>query len=58
MYKRKKAVIINLPAIAARLQELADRRGVGLTPHAVAVDRALAPKRTSSYPVGMSQRCR
>ena len=26
MYKRKKAVIINLPAIAARLQELADRR--------------------------------
>ena len=42
MYKWKKAIIINLPAIAAKLQELADRCGVGLTPHAVAVDGALA----------------
>jgi hypothetical protein len=42
MYKWKKAVIINLPAIAAKLQELADRGGVGLPPHAVAIDRALA----------------
>jgi hypothetical protein len=28
--------------IAAKLEELADRGGVGLTPHAVAIDRALA----------------
>jgi hypothetical protein len=30
------------PAVAAKLEELADRGRVGLTPHAVALDRALA----------------
>jgi hypothetical protein len=38
----KKAVIVDLHAIAAKLEELADRGGVGSTPHAVAIDRALA----------------
>jgi hypothetical protein len=41
-YEWKKAVIVDQPAIAAKLEELADRGGVGLTPHAVAIDRALA----------------
>jgi hypothetical protein len=42
LYEWKKAVIVERPAIAAKLEELADRGGVGLTPHAVAIDRALA----------------
>jgi hypothetical protein len=42
LYEWKKAVIVDQPAIAAKLEELADRGGVGLTPHAVAIDRALA----------------
>ena len=42
MYKWKKAVIADQPASAAKLEEPADRGGVGLTPHAVAIDRALA----------------
>jgi hypothetical protein len=37
----RKAIVVDLPAIAAKLEELADRGGVGLTPHAVAVERAL-----------------
>jgi hypothetical protein len=32
----------NQAAVAAKLEDLADRGGVGLTPHAVAVDRAQA----------------
>jgi hypothetical protein len=35
-------VVVDLPAIATKLEDLADRGGVGLTPHAVAIDRALA----------------
>jgi hypothetical protein len=42
LYEWKKAVIADQPAIAAKLEELADRGDVGLTPHAVAVERALA----------------
>jgi hypothetical protein len=42
LYEWKKAVIVGPPAIAAKLEELADRGGVGLTPHSVAIDRALA----------------
>jgi hypothetical protein len=41
IYEWKKAVIVDPPAIVAKLEELADRGGVGLTPHAVAIDRAL-----------------
>jgi hypothetical protein len=41
LYEWKKAVIADPPAIAAKLEDLADRGGVGLTPHAIAVDRAL-----------------
>jgi hypothetical protein len=42
MYEWKRAVIADLPASAAKLEELADRGGFALTPHAVAIDRALA----------------
>jgi transposase len=42
LYEWKKAVIVDPPAIAAKLEELADRGGVGLTPHQIAIDRALA----------------
>jgi hypothetical protein len=42
LYEWKKAVIADPPAIGAKLEELADRGGVGLTPHAVAINRALA----------------
>lgn len=42
LYEWKKAVIADLHAIAAKLEELADIGGVGLTPHAIAIDRALA----------------
>jgi hypothetical protein len=38
----KKAVDVDLHAIAAKLEELAELGSVGLTPHTVAVDRALA----------------
>jgi hypothetical protein len=41
LYEWKKAVIVDPLAIAAKLEELADRGGVGLTPHAVTIDRAL-----------------
>jgi hypothetical protein len=41
LYEWKKAAIVDQSAIAAKLEELADRGGVGLTPHAVAIDRAL-----------------
>jgi hypothetical protein len=41
LYEWKKAVIVDPQAIAAKLEELADRGGVGLTPHQIAVDRAL-----------------
>jgi hypothetical protein len=37
----KKTVTADL-GVAAKLEEPADRGGVGLTPHAVAIDRALA----------------
>jgi hypothetical protein len=42
LYEWKKAVIVDQPSIAAKLEELADRGGVGLIPHAVAIERALA----------------
>src|ERR1700722_8532403 len=38
----EKTFIADLQAIAAKLEELAELGGVGLTPHAVAIDRALA----------------
>jgi hypothetical protein len=38
----KKAVVVDPPAIAVKLEEIAELGGVGLTPHAVAIDRALA----------------
>jgi hypothetical protein len=41
LYEWKKAVVVDPTAIAAKLEELADRGGVGLTPRAVAVERAL-----------------
>jgi hypothetical protein len=41
LYEWKKAVIVDPPAIAAKLEELADRGGAGLTPQVVAVERAL-----------------
>jgi hypothetical protein len=41
LYEWKKAVEADQAAIAAKLEELADRGGVGLTPHQTAVDRAL-----------------
>ena len=42
LYEWKKAVIVDRPAIAANLEELAGRGRVGLTPHLVAIERALA----------------
>jgi hypothetical protein len=42
LYEWKKAVIVDRLAITSKLEELADRGGVGLTPHAVAIERALA----------------
>jgi hypothetical protein len=42
LYEWKKAIVADPPSIAAKLEELADRGGVGLTSHAVAIDRALA----------------
>jgi hypothetical protein len=42
LYEWKKAVEADQAAIAAKVEDLADRGGVGLTPHAVAVDRAMA----------------
>jgi hypothetical protein len=43
LYEWKKAVSADASAIAAKLEELADRGGVGgLTPHVVAIERALA----------------
>ena len=42
LYEWKKAVVVDPTAIAAKLEELADRGGVGLTPHQTAIDRALA----------------
>jgi hypothetical protein len=41
LYEWKKAVQADPPAIAAKLEEIAEVGGVGLTPHAVAVERAL-----------------
>jgi len=42
LYEWKRTVVdIDQEGIAAKLEGLADRGGVGLTPHAVAVDRAL-----------------
>jgi hypothetical protein len=42
LYEWKKGVDTDRPAIAAKLEELAERGGVGLTPHQIALDRALA----------------
>src|SRR5258708_38914288 len=42
LYEWKKAVEVDRAAIGAKLEELADRGGVGLTGHQVAIDRALA----------------
>jgi hypothetical protein len=43
LYKWKKGVdAADRAAIVAKLEDLAERGGVGLTPHQVAVDRALA----------------
>jgi hypothetical protein len=42
LYEWKKAVVVDQLAIASKLEELADRGGVGLTPHAIAIERALA----------------
>jgi hypothetical protein len=42
LYEWKKAIVADPQAIAAKLEDLADRGGVGLTPHGVAVDLALA----------------
>jgi hypothetical protein len=42
LYEWKKAVDVDPPAIAAKLEDLAEVGGVGLTPHAAAVERALA----------------
>jgi len=41
LFEWKKAGEVDLAAVIAKLDDLADRGGVGLTPHAVAVDRAL-----------------
>jgi hypothetical protein len=41
LYEWKKAVVVDPPAIAAKLEDLADRGGVDLTLHQIAVDRAL-----------------
>jgi hypothetical protein len=41
LYEWKKAVQVDQPAIAAKLEEIAEHGGVGLTPHQTAVDRAL-----------------
>jgi hypothetical protein len=42
LYEWKKAVEADQAAIAAKVEDLADRGGVGLPPHAVAVDRSMA----------------
>jgi hypothetical protein len=42
LYEWKKAVIVDRLAITSKLEELADRGGVGLTPHPIAIERALA----------------
>jgi hypothetical protein len=42
LYEWKKAVDVEPAAIAAKLEDLAELGGVGLTPHAAAVERALA----------------
>ena len=41
LYEWKKAVEADQATIAAKLGEIAEHGGVGLTPHAIAVDRAL-----------------
>jgi hypothetical protein len=41
LYEWKKAVEADQAAIAAKLGEIAGHGGAGLTPHAIAVDRAL-----------------
>lgn len=41
LYEWKKGVEADAPAIAAKLEELAERGGVGITPHQVAIDRAI-----------------
>jgi hypothetical protein len=42
LYEWKKGLDADPPAIAAKLEELAELGGVGITPHQVALDRALA----------------
>jgi hypothetical protein len=42
LYEWKRGIAADQVAIAPKLEDLADRGGVGLTPHAVTVDRALA----------------
>jgi hypothetical protein len=42
LYEWKKGVDADASAIAAKLEELAELGGVGITPHQVALDRALA----------------
>jgi hypothetical protein len=42
LYEWKQAIQVDPPAIAAKLEEIAEHGGVGLTPHQVAVDRAMA----------------
>jgi hypothetical protein len=42
LYEWKKAIEADPPAIAVKREELADLGGVGLTPHQIVVDRAMA----------------
>lgn len=42
LYEWKKAIEADPPAIAAKLEELAELGGVGLTPQQMVVDRAMA----------------
>lgn len=42
LYEWKKAVDVDQHQIAAKLDQLAELGGVGLTPHQVAIDRAMA----------------
>lgn len=42
LYEWKKEADVDQAAVAAKLEELADLGGVGLTPHEAAIDRAMA----------------
>ena len=42
LYEWKKGIVADRSAIVAKLEQLAERGGVGITPHLVAIDRALA----------------